>query len=125
MLIPGIMNVERTVPPAESGQTSSTPRRWGPTATYLLLIAVVIGAIAVWGSISRQRAELAAVASMSDEGRGQLYGRVLENLRFCKAQSSEGLERFCEAQAEFVLGFPECDQGCKELARRSLSHAAR
>jgi hypothetical protein len=84
-----------------------------------LLIAVMVGAIA------RKRAEVRAVSTIPFDDRTHLYQRLLENLRFCKANPVEHFERFCSAEAEFVATFPECDDSCQELARRFISRPTR
>jgi hypothetical protein len=33
---------------------------------------------------------------------------------------ARGLHNYCRQQAEFIVEFPECDQGCSELAKRLL-----
>src|SRR5690242_16117651 len=109
------MNVERSIPPTEPPTESPPAKPWEPTAKYLLLILAAIAALAIYGSVSREHAQHRAVASMAPDARGALYERVLENLRFCKAQPNPGLERFCKGEAEFILSFPECDRECKEL----------
>jgi hypothetical protein len=84
-----------------------------------LLIAVMVGAIA------RKRAEVRAVSTIPSDDRTHLYQRLLENLRFCKANPVEPFERFCSAEAEFVATFPECDDSCQELARRFIVRPTR
>jgi len=114
------MNVERPVPPTESeNRQDPRPKGWGPLTRYTLFVVAALGALAVWGSISGERAEVHAVTSIPSESRQQLHGRILENLKFCKAQSNDALKRFCSAEAEFILAFPECDRECKELTRWS------
>lgn len=114
------MNVERPVPPTQSeNRQDPRPKGWGPLTRYALFVVAALGALAVWSSISGERDEIRTVASIPTESRRELYGRILENLKFCKAQSNDALKRFCSAEAEFILAFPECDRECKEFTRWS------
>ncbi len=119
------MNVERPLPTDERPNETPPAKHWEPTAKYILVILVGLAALAIYGSISREREQTHAVASIPTDTRGALYARVLENLRFCRDQSRTGLERFCKGEAEFIISFPECGQECKELGRRFLSTPVR
>ena len=92
---------------------------------YLLLVVVAFCVVSVWSSISRQHGESREVKELPVESRQQLYGRVLENLRFCKSQPEDRFKQFCSAEAEFALSFPECDAECEGLTRRSMPHPVR
>jgi hypothetical protein len=115
------MNVERSFSPIEPAGGRPRQKLWGPTARYVALILVAIAAVAIYASVSRERAEHRAVASIPSDVRAALYERVLENLRFCEAHPNAGLERFCEGEAEFIVSFPECGPECQGLARRFVS----
>jgi len=104
-------------PPTHFEKAPSRSNRWGSGAKYLLLIVAGLCAIAVWRHIARQRAAVQAVQALPVENREQLYRRILENLRFCQAQSTDAFEDFCSSESEFVRAFPECDRECDELAR--------
>jgi hypothetical protein len=90
-----------------------------------LLAGAALVVLLVWSPIAGQLAEKRAVASIPDVNRAQLYRRILANLQFCNGQSSQALERFCSAEAKFILDFPECDQECQRLARRFVPHPTR
>jgi hypothetical protein len=126
------VSFEPGVPPEDSAtharaaaKEERRPTSWTSSTPYLLLAGAALVVLLVWRPIAGQLAESRAVASIPDTSRVQLYQRILANLQFCKGQSSEALERFCSAEAKFILDFPECDQECRQLARRFMAHPSR
>ena len=87
---------------------------------YVLAILAGLGALALWVSFSNQGSEHRAVVAIPAEERQLLYLRTMDNLRFCKGYTSEGLKTFCENQAEFAVNFPECDSECRALSQVHL-----
>jgi hypothetical protein len=103
--------------PKDRRTVGPQPSAGSPAGKYLLLFGVALLIAIMVGAIARKRAEIRAVSTIPSNDRTQLYQRLLENLRFCKANQVEHFERFCSAEAEFVATFPECDDSCQELAR--------
>jgi cytochrome b pre-mRNA-processing protein 3 len=103
--------------------------RWSGASLQLWFSAVVVvgmlTAIAViW--IWTQGRENRAIEALPDAERRALYSRTLEDLRtVCATSHSSDLDLHCEAQARFILKFPECDAACQRLARWQLPHPTR
>ena len=92
---------------------------------YLLIFGVALLIAFIAGGIMRRREEVRAVQTIPLEDRAQLYQRLLENLHFCRANPGEAFERFCTAEAQFIVTFPECESACQELAHKFFSHPTR
>lgn len=76
---------------------------------------VVMGVLVLLGRACAAR-ELRA---MPDPERHALYERTLETLRTtCARPSGPTVTDCCSEQAAFVLQLPECDDACRDLARR-------
>ena len=119
------MRTLRLRPQSQSTKSATVPPRFEPKPTvrsaaakFLVMFGVALLIALAVGGIMRTRAEVRAVHTLPSEERAQLYERLLENLRFCKANPGDAFERFCSAEAQFVVTFPECDSACQELARR-------
>jgi len=111
------MNVTLDVRKRESlGEQDSGRKKSGPMTRYVLAILAGLAALALWVAFSHQGSEHRAVAAIPAEERHVLYLRTMDNLRFCKGSTSEGLKNFCENQAEFAVNFPECDAECRALS---------
>jgi hypothetical protein len=64
----------------------------------------------------RVQAEIAALPAVE---RTALYDRTLATLRtVCAGSSGPQVADYCQDPADFVVGFPDCDQACRDLARR-------
>ncbi|HXU72076.1 MAG TPA: hypothetical protein VN947_22240 [Polyangia bacterium] len=58
-----------------------------------------------------------AVAALPDAMQAQMYRRTYDELAtVCSTQP--GLDGHCADEAALLLRFPQCDGGCKALARR-------
>jgi hypothetical protein len=107
--------------------SSSLERRrwWQGYEWSRLLKRLAIGllaAIAVLLWAWRQGSERRAVQGLPEADRAALYRRTLDTLTTtCRPGASEGLHDFCRDQAELLLGFPECDEACRALARRFVN----
>src|SRR5690348_17561468 len=85
------------------------PTAWSAASKYLFMFGVSLLIAFMVGGVMRKRAEVRAVHTIPLDERAQLYERLLENLRFCKANPGEAFDRFCSAEAQFIATFPECD----------------
>lgn len=88
----------------------------------IIAIAVVVFAgvgLAMW----RAAADRQAIQMLGEPERRALMLRTEEDLRTACSKPSDGLAEYCERQASFLLGFPECDGTCKSLAREQLTRA--
>lgn len=84
---------------------------WG---TILLCLAAFAG-ISFWES----ERDASSVRSMPEGERKALYERTMETLRtVCSGEHASAVPDLCRDQAELVVTFPECDDACRELARR-------
>jgi hypothetical protein len=87
----------------------------------LLVGFAVAGALAV--AVVRQRQagqeERQAIATMPDAERRALYEQVLRSaeLLCARARTNDALLDRCTDSATFLLTFPECDDGCRQLSR--------
>ena len=92
----------------------------------LQLLMMLLIALGGWiGYIGwRERRLDAAVAAMPAVVQEASYRRALEELATTCATQPQ-LEDHCRAEATFIMRFPQCNQDCKELARRYLAHARR
>ena len=107
-------------PSGVAGPAWRMPTGLRPLARHALGV-VLIATLAFWiwnrGVESRSLHELAAPE------RQALYGRTLQTLQSSACDpkhGARGLHDYCRRQAEFIVEFPECDQGCSELAKRFL-----
>jgi hypothetical protein len=98
----------------------ASQRRVRSRALWLLLGAtLVVAAVLVWWW--SRGGEAGALRALPDRERSALHQRTMENLRtICARDSTAALRRFCREQAEIVLKLPECDDACRELAKRFL-----
>jgi cytochrome b pre-mRNA-processing protein 3 len=90
-----------------------------------LLVMTLVG-LAGWTAFIgwREHRLDAAVASMPAAVQQAAFRRVHDDLSTtCVIQPR--LADHCQAQAEFILRFPQCDDDCQELARRFLPMARR
>jgi hypothetical protein len=87
-------------------------------AAAILLLAS--GVLALWAW--RQGAQRRAISDLPTDKRAELYRSELDAFRSLCGQGprTDALERRCREKAEFLLQFPECDQGCEQLARTHL-----
>lgn len=95
----------------------------GRAVVTAIVVALAVALFWFWNRGPEQR----ALRHLPEGERRALYERTLRTLKSpCdNEQRTEGLERFCSEQAEFILEFPECDQACAALARRHLSTPSR
>src|SRR5262245_49817939 len=85
----------------------------------IMLITAVIAAAAYWWS---EEDESAAIRRLPEAQRAGLYQRTLQNLTtICEPAPGRSVRSFCRAEATFALQFRECDDACRQLARRQLS----
>jgi hypothetical protein len=73
--------------------------------------------VAIW--VWRGGAERRAVTQMPADQRAEIYSREFENFRaLCgDAPRRDVLEKQCRERGEFLLEFPECDEGCERSIR--------
>jgi cytochrome b pre-mRNA-processing protein 3 len=110
------------------GPPGRRPRRSGASLQLWFSAVVVVGMLAaiaaIW--IWNQGREERAIEALSDTERRALYQRTLEDLRaVCSTAHASDLDLHCEAQARFILKFPECDEPCRQLAGWQLPHPTR
>jgi hypothetical protein len=54
--------------------------------------------------------------------RQALYRRTMENMKeVCDPAPGRSVREFCRGQATLALKFPECDDDCRQIARRHMS----
>jgi len=88
----------------------SAPRRWWEALAVGL---VALGTIAMWAwSDGDQRR---ALERMPEAERRAGYLRTLESQQQICAAPRQGLQAYCQAQADFLAEFPECDSACSAL----------
>jgi cytochrome b pre-mRNA-processing protein 3 len=123
------MTVEELRQSLEGPAGTRRRQRWSGASLQLWFSAVVVvgmlSALAlIW--IWNQGHEDRAIEALPDGERRALYSRTLEDLRaVCKTARSSDLDLHCEAQARFILKFPDCDESCRKLADRQLPHPTR
>jgi len=108
--------VPSTAPPAP---TSTSAPRWRLNRAKLfvaltLALAVAVRLVAPSSSVHR------GLTALGTDARVDLYKRTMENVRLCRAQTTDDLKSFCQQQAELVIAFSECERGCQGLARAVL-----
>lgn len=102
--------------PARPVRRSVSGRCWLTVSVALLVAA---GALLLW--IWSQQSEKRAIQALPEVERRSLFGRTIEDLRsVCATGHAGDLEEHCSRQGRFILQFPECDEDCRELARRLL-----
>jgi hypothetical protein len=87
----------------------------------LTLLAYSIGA-SIWrlGEPSR------AIERLPASERQELYEQTKSEMqRLCRAPIADGFIERCRAQGAFLILFPECDVGCRDLIRQSWDQRAR
>lgn len=97
-------------------------------AKLLLIVAAILLLIVFVGHWGRTRsAQDRALRNLPEPERRALYGRTIDTLRTVCARDEgrDGLSEFCAEQAKVVLGLPECDAGCRDLASRYFRGATR
>lgn len=94
-------------------------------AVIVGIAAIVIAVLALW--LTDRTDERRAIEQLSGQERRALYERTLHTLRSsCDPKTlPEGLDDFCQEQAEFVVQFPECDAVCRSLAKPHQRKATR
>ena len=88
----------------------------------LLLVGASLAIL--WFGLACQSGDWSGSA-IRDADRHGLFERTLENLKLCQDNPRSSLGDFCRQQAEFILTFPECDEGCRELSRRFVTRPTR
>jgi hypothetical protein len=84
---------------------------WGA----VLLCLVAFAGLSLW---QRER-DASSVRAMPEGERKALYERTMETLRtVCSGEHASAVPDLCREQAELVVSFPECDDACREIARR-------
>ena len=82
-------------------------------------VAAALALAAAWWTANEDARDLRALPSGE---RTQIFGRTLQNLRaLCDPAPPRSLRYYCRDQAAFILKFPECDDGCQDIARRHLT----
>jgi hypothetical protein len=100
--------------PARPAPRTASGRYW-LVASMALIVAA--GALLLW--IWSQQSEKRAIQALPDAERNSLYRRTLEDLQsVCAVGHASDLDEHCARQARFILQFPECEEACRELARR-------
>jgi hypothetical protein len=103
------------MPPRRPPARVRGPRLWAAIGLVGLAGAVV----AAWWAQGEETRQLRA---LPEPQRAALYQRTIDNLRtICDPAPGRSLRDFCRSQAELALQFPECDDGCRDIARRHLS----
>ena len=94
------------------GKSSGIPGfTWGAA---LLCLAAFAGL-----SYLQSEREASSMRAMPEGERKALYERTMETLRtVCSGEHASAVPDLCRDQAELVVSFPECDDACRELARR-------
>jgi cytochrome b pre-mRNA-processing protein 3 len=96
-------------------------RQW-PVALAAVLIGMIVLGFWIWQNSAERR----AILRMPVEQRQQAVTSTLRTLEtLCGDHRADALEEYCEAQASFVLQFPECDQSCRQRALPLTVHPAR
>lgn len=101
-------------------------RRAVRSRRILLMIGLALAVVAItflWWL--QGTSEERALRDLPDDERHALYDRTLENLRTICARENEGLSGFCRRQAKIVIALPECDAGCRSLAKAHLNQSIR
>jgi hypothetical protein len=83
--------------------------------------AILIAILGFW--IWNRGGESLSLHELATPERRALYERTLQTLQSpaCDPKhGARGLHNYCRQQAEFIVEFPECDQGCADLAKRFL-----
>ena len=85
----------------------------------LAAIALIAALFGAWFWL--MRADARALRALPDRQRLHLYQMTYDSLTsLCAVDVPFVLKEHCHQQARLILGFPECDGGCQELARRLL-----
>lgn len=86
----------------------------------VLVVLALVAAAAAYVWVEGQEGR--ALRALPEAERRGLYLRTMENLRtVCDPAPGRSLREFCRTQAELAVQFPECDDPCREIARRHLS----
>ena len=95
-------------------------RKASLVVTIALVMACALCLLLFWWSRAE---ESRALRSLPDVQRRALYEGTLHTLTtVCDpAKRSEGLERFCDQQADLLVAFQECDPACQDLVGRTRS----
>lgn len=110
--------------PASGAAPPAAPRDWRKWVWLAALVAGVCGLFAGWAWL--EMAPARALRALPPAQRAALVQRTTETLRsVCDPAPPRSLRSFCHDQAQMALSLPECDAGCKELARRHFHYATR
>jgi hypothetical protein len=104
--------------------TLTARRRFFFVAGCVLPVLLAAGLFAywVWSAGEEQR----AILDLPTAERRAFYDRTLQNLTsVCMGFDAVHFGDFCREEAERVLLFPECDDHCRDLAKRQLPKPAR
>ena len=104
----------------------SAARRGRVAAVAMTMLIAGTSALFVWWT-SEQRLQRDAIEQLPAPERRALYDRTLRTLASaCGSRPlPEGLQPYCQEQADFILQFAECDEACKRLARPHQSRPMR
>jgi hypothetical protein len=87
----------------------------------LIVLTALVAVLAFLLALEHVHATRAAVEHLPQPQRAASLKRAVEELRTVCIHPVAGLEGHCREQAEFALGFRECDASCRDLARRQLA----
>jgi hypothetical protein len=90
-----------------------------------LLVLLALGIIAGW--LWDRGAEKRALLNLPSDQRRAVYARELENLHALCAggPTKEAMAGRCQAQGDFLLEFPECDEACRALVDEQRPRATK
>ena len=84
--------------------------------------AVAVASLTAAGTWLLSDDEAREIRALPAVHRRALYQRTMENLKeVCDPAPGRSVREFCRRQATLALKFPECDDGCRQIARRHLS----
>ncbi len=116
----------RSPAPPRDRASASTPRAVSQTSRIASLLLVVFAGLGVWAGVVawHEHSVTRAIAALPRGVQEASYRRALEELSTtCSDQPA--LAEHCREQAELILHFPQCDDTCRQLARRHLPAAKR
>jgi hypothetical protein len=105
---------------------SDTWEPTGPSAepkapVAIIFLTALVAVLSFLVALEHGRSLRSAVHRLPSPERTASLQRALVDLRTVCERPAEGLESHCREQAEFVLGFVECDAACRELALHQLA----
>ena len=99
----------------QSSTCTLSVARPSSTTSLLTIVALFTLACAAYGWRAYLRST--EVAQLPEVERRAFYQRTLETVRtVCATPVGPDLAEHCQAQAELLLRFPECDASCRDLA---------